>query len=63
HLAQVLAMGLHQRKNADAKSFPEKIYVDNMKLKYTHQKRDLLVVGISCAVVFATIFLWKKNKT
>lgn len=62
HLAQVLAMGLHQRKNGVAKPFPEKKYVDDMKLKNPNQKRDLLIVGISCAVVFTTIFLWKKNR-
>ncbi len=62
HLAQVLAMGLHQRKNAVAKPFPEKKYVDGKKIKNPNKERDLVITALAGVAVFTMMRMMKKKK-
>lgn len=65
HLAQVLQMAMRESNNKSAKTiaYPEKKYVDGMKLKDPSSNKKLLVFSVALALgVAATIYIKTRNK-
>lgn len=66
HIAQVLQMGLRENGRADseATNYPEKKYVDNMKLHSTGLtvKRAVVALSVIGLVAFGCLLLSKKKK-
>ncbi|WP_020601444.1 FAD-binding and (Fe-S)-binding domain-containing protein [Spirosoma spitsbergense] len=63
HLAQVLQMALREQKGPKTTVFPEKKYVEDMKLKGKAIKKERLAVALGVAamgVVLISIFLKKR---
>ncbi|HEY4289840.1 MAG TPA: FAD-binding and (Fe-S)-binding domain-containing protein [Puia sp.] len=61
HLAQVLQMALREGAAAAPQPYPEKVYVDKMKLKGTPRPEKALVAIAAAGVVFL-LFRWIRKK-
>ncbi|MDQ6903486.1 MAG: heterodisulfide reductase-related iron-sulfur binding cluster, partial [Bacteroidota bacterium] len=62
HLAQVLQMALREQNNHYPQPYPERKYVDGMKLKDAHKTKKLLVIAGVTIVTLATAYLIYKKK-
>src|SRR6185437_1712488 len=66
HIAQVLQMALHENGKSEnsAEAFPERKYVDNMKLHSTKltAKRTLAIVSVLAVVTFGCLLFNRKKK-
>ena len=66
HIAQVLQMALHENGKSEnsAEAFPERKYVDNMKLHSTTltAKRTLAIVSVLAVVTFGCLLFNRKKK-
>ena len=61
HLAQVLQMALREENNFYPRPYPEKKYVDEMKLKNPQKPTKILVIAGVAVVVFVTFFIIRKK--
>jgi hypothetical protein len=61
HLAQVLQMALHEGGTSMTAPFPEKRYVDEMKLKGTRKTEKVLGVAAGVGIVIL-LFSWLRKK-
>mgnify|MGYP001799261893 CR=1 FL=1 len=66
HIAQVLQMALHEngRDDSDATNYPEKKYVDDMKLHSAGLtvKRAVVALSVIGLVAFSCVLMSKKKK-
>ena len=62
HLAQVLQMALREEKNYYPQPYPEKKYVDGMKLKDKSKTIRNLIGLASIAIAITAIYYYKKKK-
>jgi hypothetical protein len=63
HLAQVLQMAMREQQGDKTGSFPERKYVDEMKLDGVNKTRNKLVIpGIVASVIVAGTWIWKLIK-
>ncbi len=61
HLAQVLQMGLRESDPSVYLQFPEKKYVDGMRLKDPGKKKKVMVFGAMALIAIAGIYLVKQR--
>lgn len=62
HLAQVIQMALHEQKGDKTGALPEKKYVDGMKLKSPHKKRNLLIAAACLGLGISLVVMQKMSK-
>jgi len=62
HLAQVIQMALHEQKGDKTGALPEKKYVDGMKLKSPHKKRNLLIAAVCLGLGISIVAMRKISK-
>lgn len=62
HLAQVIQMALHEQKGEKTGALPEKKYVDGMKLKSPHKKRNLLIAAGCLGLGISIVVMQKISK-
>lgn len=62
HLAQVIQMALHEQKGEKTGELPEKKYVDGMKLKSPHKKRNLLIAAACLGLGISIVVIQKMPK-
>lgn len=62
HTAQVLQMALHENGSAGGEDYPEKKYVDGMKLKSTSLAIKRAVVMVTAVALITACFLYNKQR-